>query len=58
LGLAYVFIYCLVGIPMRAHACKAKDAAMLRQVHEGDKVKVRVENVNGTMTIVTLEKQS
>lgn len=30
----------------------------LRQVHEGDNVKVRVENINGTMTIVTLEKQS
>jgi len=30
---------------------------MLRQVHEGDEVKARVENVNGTMTIVMLEKQ-
>jgi len=57
LGLAYVFIYCLGGIPARGHACKAKDAAMLRQVHEGDEVKARVENVNGTMTIVLLVKQ-
>ena len=30
---------------------------MLRQVHEGDEVKARVENVNGTMTIVMLEKE-
>ena len=39
-------------------AFKAKDAAMVKQVHEGDKVKVRVENVDGTMTIVKLEKAS
>jgi Cu/Ag efflux protein CusF len=39
-------------------AFKAKDAAMVSQVHEGDKVKVRVENVGGTLTIVKLEKQS
>ncbi len=31
---------------------------MVKQVHEGDKVKVRVEKVNGTLTIVKLEKQS
>ncbi len=36
----------------------AKDGSMVRQIHEGDKVNVRVENVNGTLTIVTLEKQS
>jgi Cu/Ag efflux protein CusF len=47
-----------VGMPPMTMAFKAKDAAMVRQVKEGDKVKVRVENVNGTLTIVKLEKQS
>ncbi|GAB3627624.1 RND transporter MFP subunit [Pandoraea terrae] len=46
-----------VGMPAMTMAFKAKDAAMVKQAHEGDKVKVRVENVNGTMTIVKLEKQ-
>ncbi len=45
-----------VGMPPMTMAFKAKDAAMVRQVHEGDKVKVRVENVAGTPTIVKLEK--
>jgi Cu/Ag efflux protein CusF len=47
-----------VGMPPMTMAYKAKDAAMVKQVKEGDKVKVRVENVNGTPTIVKLEKQS
>jgi Cu/Ag efflux protein CusF len=38
-------------------AFKAKDAAMLKDIKEGDKVKVRVENVDGTMTIVKMAKQ-
>jgi Cu(I)/Ag(I) efflux system protein CusF len=46
-----------VGMPPMTMAFKARDAAMLKQAHEGDKVKVRVENVNGTMTIVTMQKQ-
>ncbi|HEX7906945.1 MAG TPA: copper-binding protein [Paraburkholderia sp.] len=46
-----------VGMPPMTMAFKAKDAAMVKQVHEGDKVKVRVENVNGTLTIVKLEKR-
>ncbi|MGF6759057.1 copper-binding protein [Paraburkholderia sp. GAS42] len=46
-----------VGVPPMTMAFKAKDAAMIKQIHEGDKVKVRVENVNGTLTIVKLEKQ-
>jgi Cu(I)/Ag(I) efflux system protein CusF len=46
-----------VGMPPMTMAFKARDAAMLRQAHEGDKVKVRVENVGGTMTIVTMQKQ-
>ena len=47
-----------VGMPPMTMAFKAKDADMLKRVHEGDKVKVRVENVNGAMTIVKMEKQS
>ncbi|KHK59717.1 RND transporter MFP subunit [Burkholderia sp. A9] len=47
-----------VGMPPMTMAFKAKDAAMLAEVHAGDKVKVRVENVNGTLTIVKLVKAS
>ncbi|WP_249277587.1 copper-binding protein [Pandoraea sp. PE-S2R-1] len=47
-----------VGMPAMTMAFKTRDAAMAAQVHEGDKVKVRVENVNGTMTIVRMEKQN
>jgi Cu(I)/Ag(I) efflux system periplasmic protein CusF len=47
-----------VGMPPMTMAFKAKDVAMVKQVHEGDKVKVRVENVDGTLTIVKLAKQS
>ena len=39
-------------------ALKAKDGAMVKQVHEGDKVKVRIEGVAWTLTIEKLEKQS
>lgn len=46
-----------VGMPPMTMAFKAKDAAMLKEVKEGDKVKVRVENVDGTLTIVKLAKQ-
>ncbi len=38
-------------------AYKAKDASMIKQAKEGEKVKVRVENVDGTLTIVKLMKQ-
>lgn len=47
-----------VGMPPMIMAFKAKDAAMVKQIKEGDKVKVRVEEVNGTLTIVKLEKRS
>lgn len=47
-----------VGMPPMTMAFKAKDAAMVEHIHEGDKVKVRVENVNGTLMIVKLVKQS
>ncbi|TGP45796.1 copper-binding protein [bacterium M00.F.Ca.ET.228.01.1.1] len=46
-----------VGMPPMTMAFKAKNAAMVKQIHQGDKVKVRVENVDGTLTIVKLEKQ-
>jgi Cu(I)/Ag(I) efflux system protein CusF len=46
-----------VGMPPMTMAFKARDAAMVKSVKEGDKVKVRVENVDGTMTIVKLAKQ-
>ena len=38
-------------------AYKARDAAMVTQAKAGEKVKVRVENVSGTFTIVRLIKQ-
>jgi Cu/Ag efflux protein CusF len=47
-----------VGMPAMTMAFKAKDAAMIKRIHEGDKVKVRIEDVDGTMTIVRLEKAS
>ncbi|MFP3552571.1 copper-binding protein [Paraburkholderia sp. SIMBA_049] len=47
-----------VGMPPMTMAFKAKDPAMVKQVHEGDKVKVRVESVNGMLTIVKMEKRS
>ncbi|KVL67753.1 copper-binding protein [Burkholderia ubonensis] len=47
-----------VDMPPMTMAFKAKDAAMVKQVKEGDKVKVRIEEVNGTLTIVKLEKRS
>ncbi|KDR28408.1 MULTISPECIES: copper-binding protein [Caballeronia] len=47
-----------VGMPPMTMAFKAKDAAMVTQAHEGDKVRVRIENVDGNLTIVRLEKQS
>lgn len=47
-----------VGMPPMTMAFKAKDAVMAKQVHDGDKVKVRVENVNGRLTIVKMEKES
>lgn len=47
-----------VGMPAMTMTFKAKDASMIKQIHEGDKVKVRVEDVDGTLTIVKLEKAS
>ncbi|WP_168794080.1 copper-binding protein [Paraburkholderia aromaticivorans] len=46
-----------IGMSSMTMAYKAKDAAMVKQAKEGEKVKVRVENVDGTLTIVKLLKQ-
>ncbi|MBU9465573.1 copper-binding protein [Burkholderia multivorans] len=43
-----------VGMPPMTMAFKAADPAMLGGVHVGDHVKVRVERVNGRLTIVKL----
>lgn len=47
-----------IGMPAMTMAYKARDAAMLQQVHAGEKVKVRVENVDGAPTIVKMMKAS
>ncbi len=46
-----------IGMSAMTMAYKAKDASMVKRAREGEKVKVRVESVNGTLTIVKLEKQ-
>lgn len=46
-----------VGMPAMTMAFKVKDAAMVKQAKEGERVKVRIENIDGTMTIVKLVKQ-
>ena len=45
-----------IGMSAMTMAYKAKDVAMVKQLKEGEKVKVRVENINGTLTIVKLMK--
>ena len=44
-------------MPGMTMAFKVKDAAMLQQVKPGDKVRVLIEKVNGTLTVTTLQKQ-
>ncbi|MFW7343870.1 copper-binding protein [Pollutimonas sp. H1-120] len=46
-----------VGMPPMTMAYKAKDATVLQQAKEGEKVKFRLENLNGTYTIMTLKKR-
>ncbi|WP_105131792.1 copper-binding protein [Burkholderia sp. BE12] len=46
-----------IGMPPMTMAFKAGDAAMISSLHVGDKVRVRVENVNGTLTIMKLVKR-
>ncbi|ODP30762.1 copper-binding protein [Pandoraea sp. ISTKB] len=45
-----------IGMPAMTMAYKAKDAAMAKGIHAGEKVRVRVENVSGTLTIVRMDK--
>lgn len=45
-----------VGMPPMTMTFKAKDIAMAKRVRAGDSVRVRVENVDGVMTVVKLEK--
>lgn len=44
-------------MPGMTMSFKVKDAAMLQQVKPGDKVRMLIENVNGTLTVTTLQKQ-
>ena len=44
-----------LGMPGMTMALEVQDAGMLDQVKAGDKVRLRVERVNGTYTITTLE---
>jgi Cu/Ag efflux protein CusF len=46
-----------VGMPPMTMAFKVADAAMIAPLHVGDRVRVRVESVNGTLTIVKLVKR-
>lgn len=46
-----------VGMPPMTMAYKAKDAAMVNRAKEGEKVRFRLEDINGTYTITRLEKQ-
>ncbi|WP_334047247.1 copper-binding protein [Burkholderia cepacia] len=46
-----------VGMPPMTMAFKVGDAAMLTSFHVDDKVRVRVESVNGTLTIVKIVKR-
>lgn len=43
-----------VGMAPMTMAFKAGDPAMIESLHVGDKIKVRVERVGGTLTIVKL----
>lgn len=47
-----------IGMPAMTMAYKAGNADMAQHVHAGDKVRVRVENLNGTLTIVKLDDPS
>ncbi|AIO38983.1 copper-binding protein [Burkholderia sp. AU19243] len=46
-----------VGMGPMTMTFKAGDPAMIESLHAGDKVKVRIERVNGALTIVKLVKQ-
>ncbi|TCT10248.1 copper-binding protein [Paralcaligenes ureilyticus] len=46
-----------IGMPPMTMAYKAKDAAMVDRAKEGEKIRFRLEDINGTYTITRLEKQ-
>jgi Cu/Ag efflux protein CusF len=46
-----------VGMPPMTMAYKAKDAAMVNRAIEGEKIRFRLENINDSYTITTLEKR-
>ncbi|WP_396332770.1 copper-binding protein [Burkholderia anthina] len=46
-----------VGMAPMTMTFKAGDPAMIESLHVGDKVRVRVERVNGTLTIMKLVKR-
>ncbi len=46
-----------VGMPPMTMAYKAKDAAMVDRAKEGEKIRFRLEDLNGTYIITRLEKQ-
>src|ERR1700748_3275160 len=46
-----------VGMPAMTMAVEAKKPAMAKIVKEGDNVKVRVENVDGRLTIVKMARK-
>jgi Cu/Ag efflux protein CusF len=44
-----------LGMPGMTMAFKVQDPAMLDQVKAGDKIRLRVERINGTFTVTKLE---
>jgi Cu/Ag efflux protein CusF len=44
-----------IGMPAMTMAYQAGNTDMAQHVHAGDKVRVRIENLNGTLTIVKLD---
>lgn len=46
-----------IGMPPMTMMFKVKDAAMLKSVKEGDKIRFRVEEIGGNYTIVRIETQ-
>ena len=44
-----------LGMPPMTMMFKVKDAAMLKQIKEGDKVRFRAEEVGGDYTVVRIE---
>lgn len=45
-----------IGMPAMTMAYRTKDTTLAKRVHAGEKVRVRVENIKGTPTIVAMVK--